>query len=259
MSNLYIKAPTAGGGGGQTDSYTIFSDFFRPPGSNGSYTNGIVSANIGTVTQDYINTDKQKGHPGTVKVKTGSSQVNRGIIYGIAPNQYSLTYEEGVQCDTIFRINTFDALAKYSLGYRYGFPSASSDAYGTTAMMIIENDTVFGYANNTAFSGYEAGAITPTSYTLTAGEWYHFRVKFVSADLIEFYVYSMDGEVVWSDILTTNIPVLFYSTIISTMSLQLTMYSSAGVSGSEHMEIDYLGITFPSIQRGAGGIINFNQ
>lgn len=90
------------------------------------------------------------------------------------------------------------------LGARYGLYTEASNLEGitieTTAGGVLTGKTRDG-------AGAANLSTTPTSYTITAGVWYRVKIMLnVAKTQVDFYLYDVNGNILWSGTLTTNIP-----------------------------------------------------
>lgn len=91
-----------------------------------------------------------------------------------------------------------------STSFRYGFGDWSSSTVAAANGVYLEctNLVIDGRTANSS-----TRSTTGTSYTMTAGTWYHGEIVANAAlTSITFTVYDMSGTSLWSDTLSTNIP-----------------------------------------------------
>jgi hypothetical protein len=84
---------------------------------------------------------------------------------------------------------------------RFGFLDTQTTTAPTDGAWIdIAGTTVTGKTNDNT-----TPSTTGTSYTLSAGQWYRFKIYY-DGTTVHFYVYDLSNVLQWSDTLTTTIP-----------------------------------------------------
>jgi hypothetical protein len=142
------------------------------------------------------------------------------------------------QIDFVFR--TPATLVGTGINLRFGLGQSSSlitDLENGYYIEMIENTLYGKTANNSSRSQ------TSTSYTTTVDTWYHGRVKYISSSLVEYYLYNMAGDLLWSSTLTTNITSSSLNPIIIAIS--------TNAAAIDLIYCDYFSATYPVSNRGA--------
>lgn len=168
--------------------------------NNVTNTNPWYGSSIGTGTNVML--AGAANHPGVLQLQS-SSAVNTGYTFRTSPSAFLIAGNE--VANFIFRPQVLTGLVS-----RRGF----IDTFTTTDVqdgIYAEIATVGGVlgvlvgktANNNARS------VTSSSYTLITNAWYHLTIKVnQAANQADFYLYDTNGNLLWHDTLTTNIPTL---------------------------------------------------
>jgi hypothetical protein len=143
------------------------------------------------------------------------------------------------QIDFIFR--TPGTLVGTGINLRFGLgqsASSTTDIDNGYYIEMIENSLYGKTADGSTRSQ------TPTSYTTAINTWYHGRVKYISSSLVEYSLYNMAGNLLWSDTLTTNITT-------SNLNPLIIAISTNNAAGIDLVICDYFSATYPVSNRGA--------
>lgn len=136
-------------------------------------------------------------HPGIVRFRSSTS-ANSGYLIGTNSSQIRL--KGGEVWEQNFYI---DALTNNTFRFAFHNSTSSSDATDGCYLEIASTGVATGKtANNSTRSS------TATTTTLLVATWYRLKVE-ISSDLgtVTYTIFTDDGTVVWTDSLTTNIPV----------------------------------------------------
>lgn len=217
----------------------VYTDFMSSSTSAGvQFPYAITLVNTGAVNSSILTNGV---NPGINRFRS-SATPNSGVYLipiGTVIGTGTYYYQPNTQVDYIFR--TPATIVGTGIIVRFGMTQTSSSTadfeYGTY-IEINENSLYGKTADNSVRSQ------TSTTYTLSTDTWYHGRVKYVSSSLIEYSLYNMNGVLLWSDTLTTNIP---SSTRINPIILAL----SSGSAAIDLIVNDYFSTTYPVSNRGA--------
>lgn len=187
-----------------------------------------------------VSTISNQNNPGVIAITSSVTSANSGgsIIPAslVSPRNYAVGV--GMQFDLIMITSALSA----SVFMRFGIVA------GTTNATQPSNGIYF-QLNNNLLIGQTANASVRSStsaYTgITAATWYHFRVKLVSASLSVYELYDMDGTLLWTDSLTTNLPNIGDG-------VQPTFIAFNQIAEARQMcQVDYISFTYPPMNRGA--------
>lgn len=182
-------------------------------------------------------------NPGILRLRSATTPTANSGAY-LVPLGSSLVSPttkifSNTQIDFVFR--TPATLVGTGINLRFGLGQSSSlitDLENGYYIEMIEN-TLYG---KTADSNTRSQ--TSTSYTTTISTWYHGRVKYISSSLVEYYLYNMDGDLLWSSNLTTNIT----NSALNPLIVALSTNNAAGI---DLVICDYFSATYPVSNRGA--------
>lgn len=210
--------------------------------------NGTVAASIFPFTFAAYNTGTHLigvttngTNPGTTRLVSSATPNSGGVLSSNSLAAANIVPVVGQEMDYVFRTPTVISGAGTTI--RAGFLTAANaitDAAFGIYMEIVDNQLYGKTANNNIRS------TTSTAYTLpNGGVWYHMRVVYKAANLVEYTLYNMVGTILWTNTLTTNIPTSAYG-------CNLLAFSSAStIVNTELVTNDYLAFTLPSSNRGA--------
>jgi hypothetical protein len=182
-------------------------------------------------------------NPGILRLRSATAATPNSGAY-LLPLGSSLTTGltkifSNAQIDFIFR--TPGTLVGTGINLRFGLgqsASSTTDIDNGYYIEMIEN-SLYG---KTADSSIRSQ--TSTSYTTAVLTWYHGRVKYISTSLVEYSLYSMDGTLLWSSTLTTNIT----TNSLNPLIIALSTNNAAGI---DLVICDYFSATYPVSNRGA--------
>jgi hypothetical protein len=180
-------------------------------------------------------------NPGITRIQSSATPVSGGSLSSNVVGTGAILPSIGQQMDFVFR--TPNVIAGVGSTVRAGFfvaTNISTDASAGIYMEIVDNQLYGKTANNSSRSQ------TATSYTISnGGLWFHMRIVYKSAVLIEYTLYNMAGTILWTDTLASNIPTAAYTCTI-------LAFSSASQSiPTEMISCDYVAFTIPVGNRGA--------
>jgi len=169
---------------------SMSTDFMAYPTSiNYPWYGGAIASGTGLYINGIAN------HPGIVALKS-SATVNSGFAYTLYSGAYILA--GGESTNFIFKPVTTADTTIYA-----GMHSGGGAAVpGRGAWINIAGTTLSGICKNAAGS-----TSTGTTYTITATVWYRGLIVVNSdATRVDFYLFTADGTLVWTDNVTANIP-----------------------------------------------------
>ena len=214
--------------------YLLFEDFHTSTTSGqGNFITTVV--NGGTTT-----TFSQVGNPGIRRISssaTGNSGGNILFFNSAVPVTSVLT--PGMQFDVILRLpSSPTASTVIRTGLIHG-TNNNADAQNGNYFEITGNSLVGKTANSTTRS-------STATFILDANTFYHLRTIYNSTTLNTFQIYTMNGTLVWSATLTTNIN-------NGSVSIQPALIALDATGGTRTLvEVDYIGFTqTPYSGRGA--------
>ena len=215
------------------NGYTLSDDFVTLL-SNNIWTRSTILSGTGAAQPLLLD----ENHIGVFSF--GSSvTTNSGyylINYGSATTANLSKLIPNLQTDLIFKLPvTINSLTTIRFGYTVG-SITSADATNGAYFEIVGTSLVGKTASASVRSSTSAT-------TLTADTWYHLRVTVVSTSLIKYDVYLMDGTLFSTQTLNTNIPTVALNNIL--------IATCSDVVASQLINVDYIGITFPPMIRGA--------
>jgi hypothetical protein len=213
---------------------TIFDDMIGTTASDNfqklTFNNGAWS----------VSTISNENNPGVITItsSSGSSSSGGNIVPSstVSPRNYAVGV--GMQYDLIMRTGSLSANVIMRFGIVAGTVNATQPSDGVY-LRLNNNDLVGQTATGNTRSQTAAytGITTPT--------WYHFRVKMASANLSVYELYDMDGALLWTDSLTTNLPTIG-------TGVQPTFIAYNQIAEARQIcQVDYVSFTYPPMNRGA--------
>lgn len=215
--------------------YTVYNEFLSSL-TNGSYAQGVISA--GTIVSAAGDVDLN--HFGVVGYRS-STAPNSGYYSALNPSaavHFSCTLVANLQTDLIFKTAPTISPAT-TIRFGIGSGSISATEYANGFYFEIIGNSLVGKTANVSVRSSTA------SYTVLDDTWYHLRIIATSITLITYYVYDMDGTLLFSATLNTTLP---STTIVMNNSVIST---NGGTSATILIYLDLISITFPSMVRGA--------
>ena len=187
-----------------------------------------------------VSTISNENNPGVIAITSSVASASSGgnIIpsSSVSPRNYAVGV--GMQYDLIMRTNALSANVIMRFGIIAGTTNATQPSDGVY-LRLNNNDLVGQTANASVRSQTSA-------YTgISATTWYHFRVKMVSSSLAVYELYNMDGTLLWTDSLTTNLPNIGGG-------VQPTFIAYNQIAEARQIcQVDYISFTYPPMNRGA--------
>lgn len=176
---------------------TIYDDMLSTTASD-YFTKGTF--NSGTWT---ISSLSSADNPGILVVSSTASATNGGgnIIPANTGTPRNFAFNVGSSVNLVFKTASLAA----SLNMRFGLISGTvNPAQPTDAVYFtLTNNSLIGQtASNSVRSSTAAfTSITPDTF-------YHCRLIVTSSNLITYELYNMNGSLIWSDTLNTNVPTI---------------------------------------------------
>jgi hypothetical protein len=220
--------------------YTVSTDFLS------TFTAAIAPFSFGAVasgTFAIVSGQIDNHHPGVQQMLSFTGVTNSGgyVTSHAATNAFSTVFTDGLQTDLIFKLPATTTNNYIRFGYQYGSLAITAPTSGN--YFEITGTTLVGITRS---GGVQSAT---SSFTLTASTWYHARVKesVVGATTgVTFTVYDMSGVTLYNQSLTTNI------NLITTRGVTVFGVNTVSqVSTTAIIYLDYLGVTFPPMIRGA--------
>jgi len=215
--------------------YTVYNEFLSSV-TNGSYAQATVSA--GTITSPTGILDAN--HFGVVTFNSIAA-ANSGYYSALNPSAtatFSCTLTTGLKTDLVFKTPvTISPTTTIRFGVGNG-SITSTDFTNGFYFEIVGNSLVGKTANVSVRS-------SSSTYTISADTWYHLRVIATSTTLITYYVYDMNGTLLFSTTLNTNLPTT------SIIMNNIVVATNSGIVATVLGYFDLISITFPPMVRGA--------
>lgn len=187
-----------------------------------------------------VSTFSNENNPGVIAITSSVASASSGgsIIPSSSASPRNYAVGVGMQYDLILRTSALSA----SVIMRFGIVA------GTTNATQPSNGVYFQLNNNDLVGQTASGSVRSqtSAYTnITEATWYHFRVKMVSASLSVYELYDMNGNLLWTDSLTTNLPTIGEG-------VQPTFIAYNQIAEARQMcQVDYMSFTYPPMNRGA--------
>ena len=182
-------------------------------------------------------------HPGVILIRS-SATANSG--YRILTSNNAIVLQGNEESNTIFNSSFVSSTGNMVFGFTDAVGGVAAATNGAFIQVVA---TSIGGPAVVTGKNYSSGLTSNTATTgsLTAGEWYHARIKVNSdATLVTFSIYKNDGTFVWSDTLSTNIP----KTAARSVAGGTLAWDSSG-GNNDIVALDYLDVLMPALQRGA--------
>lgn len=211
---------------------TVFDDMWQAITGQGPFVKGNIGS--GTVTTGIGSGENQ----GIISFASNATSVNSGgyIMFINTSASRSMHMADGLGYDLIFRPFNLASTVYYYAGFTFGRNTSQAISFG--AYFDIQNATLVGKTTNNSVSS------STSTYTITNNTNYHLRVR-ANLSRVDFYVYAMDGTLLWSDNLTTNIPPV-------NQSLQPSFFAQNSIQEIRVIAfVDYISVTYPPMNRGA--------
>jgi hypothetical protein len=183
-------------------------------------------------------TGEDLNHPGNARFRRAAA-ANSGA--SIDCGAYWIQLAGNESADAVLR---FQYLA--NLYGRFGYYGSLNtlDIINNGVWLVIDTvagvpGTVKGYAAiGTDPTGPRTTSATPTSYVVATGAWYRFHVDINdTGTLANYTIYDMDSNILWTDTISTNLPV---ATSGHNTSHGAIFIDTVGGSGASMVYIDYL-------------------
>ena len=220
--------------------YTVSTDFLS------TFTAALAPFSFGAVasgTFAVVSSQIDSQHPGVQQMLSFTGVTNSGgyVTSHAATNAFSTVFTDGLQTDLIFKLPATTTNNYIRFGHQYGSVAITAPTSGN--YFEITGTTLVGITRSSSVQS------ATSSFTLTASTWYHARVKesVVGATTgVTFTVYDMSGVTLYNQSLTTNINLV---TTRGVTVFGVNTVSQASVTAIIYL--DYLGVTFPPMIRGA--------
>ncbi len=175
---------------------------------------------------------------GLIQLTSSAASANSGgsILLNNVALARAMTIAPGIQFDIIF-IQRNISTVKTRTGFIYG----TTNIANVTDGIYFEFDglTVSAYSANTSVRSSSATYSIPNDTDL------HYRIKLVSSSLATYEIYTMNGTLLWSTSLTTNIPTIGFGTQPGFIC------ANTAASAATITHVDYIAATYPAMNRGA--------
>lgn len=187
-----------------------------------------------------VSTFSNENNPGVIAITSSVASASSGgsIIPSSSASPRNYAVGVGMQYDLILRTSALSASVIMRFGIVAGTTNATQPSNGV--YFQLNNNDLVGQTANASFRSQTS------AYTgIAATTWYHFRVKLVSASLSVYELYDMDGTLLWTDSLTTNLPTIGEG-------VQPTFIAYNQIAEARQMcQVDYMSFTYPPMNRGA--------
>jgi hypothetical protein len=220
--------------------YTVSTDFLS------TFTAALAPYSFSSSasgTLQIIGSQIDNHHPGVQQIAAATGLTNSGgsILSHAATNAFSVVFTDGLQTDLIFKLPPTTTNNVIRIGFTYGSLTITAPTSGN--YFEITGSTLVGITRNNNVQSQSS------SFALTASTWYHSRVKETivgTANTVTFTVYDMSGVTLYNQSSTTNINT---TTTRGVNVICLNTVSNAAITAIIYL--DYLGVTFPPMVRGA--------
>lgn len=220
-----------------------YSNFFR----NTFYSEDFLNTNnlnntpwqaannsSGTWTGTLSVGDVSPHHPGVALIRSATT-ANSG--FRLATNSYAINLAGGEETNFILNLNSASAISKTRMGFQDSFTSADP----TDAVVFNANSD-----NTLTASCWNNGSVTNATFAnIDKTLWYRFNIRIESTTAAVFSVYLMDGTLVETQTITTNIP---------TDPVRVTGHGlvcwNTGTFAHDICRADYMDLSFSSRVRG---------
>lgn len=213
---------------------TIYDDLF---GTGASDYFQKLTFNSGSWASSTIFSEN---NPGVIAISSSSGSTNGGgnIVPGSTAAPRSQAVGVGMQFDLVMRTSALGSNIIMRFGIIAGTVNPTQPTDGI--YFVLNNNTLIG---QTAVGNVRSS--TPSYTGITGGVWYHFRVTMTTASLATYELYDMDGTLLWTDTLTTNLP-----TIGTGIQPTFIAYNTLAET-RQICQVDYISYTYPPMNRGA--------
>jgi hypothetical protein len=187
-----------------------------------------------------VSTLSNENNPGVIAITSSVTSASSGgsIIPSSTASPRNYAVGVGMQYDLIMRTNALSENVIIRFGIVAGTTNATQPANGV--YLRLNNSELFG---QTASGSVRSQ--TSAYNGITEATWYHFRVKMVSESLSVYELYDMDGTLLWTDNLTTNLPSIGEG-------VQPTFIAYNQIAEARQIcQVDYISFTYPPMNRGA--------
>lgn len=200
-AGLAFRSAPAGEGGGSDYTFDVyrtkpflFADFLNGQSGTNIALPGWTGTAISGGLTSYASATAQ--HPGVINLRSGTS-ANSGYVFYTNTSSYALA---GGECfEAVFYVYTTTGTT-----VRMGFVNSVSISTPVNAVYLrIVGTTLEGVASTDS-----SPSTTSSFYVVAPSTWYRGRLV-INADATraDFYIYSMAGAQLWTDNVTSNIPV----------------------------------------------------
>lgn len=196
--------------------------------------NGIAISS-GTASSSTVHSDAKHT---SFQIQRHASNANSGYGYGsFLANIYG---HVGLEFNTIFKFLGDAAKVTNQSGFMNVQANSSNPPTPSNGAYLRNIGNILYYICTT--EGNETGNNRGTK--LSTDTWYHARIVFESANSVRFSIYQMDGTLVDTDTVTTNVP------IGKAMSVQFHAWASDSTTPLIITAVDYISVQMPPNQRG---------
>lgn len=196
------------------------------------------SFNSGTIAQS--TTISSENNPGVLTITSTVTSANGGgnIIPANTSTPRGFAFGVGSKFDVIVRTASLAGTVNMRFGIIAGTVNPTQPTDGV--YFTLTNNSLIGQTANSSVRSSTAAFTSIASDT-----WYHFRVIVTSSTLATYQLYDMNGSLLWSDTLTTNLPTIG-------TGVQPTFIAYNTVAESRQLaHVDYISYTYPQMNRGA--------
>lgn len=188
----------------------------------------------GTWTTSPSTGDVSSNRPGVVFMRS-STTASSG--YRLSTNSYAINLGNGEEANFIININSASSLSKTRIGFQDSFTPTDP---GDGAVFNVNSDNTL-----SAVCWNNGSSTTATFANIDKTLWYRFHIRVESSSAAVFSVYLMDGTLVETQTIVSNIP---------TDSARVTGHGivcwNTGTAVQDICKADYMDMYFPSRLRG---------
>jgi len=165
--------------------FIAVSSSLNPPWTGGTLGGGTLTTALSPTSQ----------HPGIDVIKSGTTGSLNGARWYTSGSPFLIS--GGETTEFIFEL-AFATNTQLLMGWTDG---STTQNFTNGVFIFVEGQSLYGQCVSSSSS-----TTTGTSYTVSSS-WYHAKIVVNSdATRVDFYLYSENGTLLWSNYITTNIP-----------------------------------------------------
>lgn len=204
--------------------YIFFDDFFINTGV--PFVRAFILGGTGGLSSTSM---------GVYRINSGANANSGGsVLFANSGLISTVGLIDGLRYDAYLLFPTLDSLSTIRIGFIGGTNNQVDAVNGM--YFEVNGATIVGKTANTNVRS------TTSGYTLSIATSYHLRITYLTTSVL-YEIYNPSGTLLWSASLTTNMPT-------STLNCGL-IATNSGIVTRTLVDIDYIGMTIPPLNRGA--------